>query len=242
MKLHVLLLSGFFVLVSGIGISSVSAQQEELLPELELVTHMHGNLDRISEVKAAIIAGDLEAAREPAAWIAEHNGVDTLPKGWEPYIVRMRADARNVASAKDLASAAAHLSRIAQACGDCHVANNSEVTFGFDQKPRDEVEGRRTHMQRHLWGVDRMWDGLIGPSDIAWNRGSDFLIDVPLSPEEVLDAAVSIEGIGEMAKQVHILGGKGTQVKSAADRSELLGELLGVCGSCHSQLQVGPAH
>jgi len=242
MKLHTLLLSGFFVLVSSTGISSVSAQQDELLPALELVTHMHGNLDRISDVKAAIIAGDLEAAREPAAWIAEHNGVDTLPKGWEPYIVRMRADARNVASAADLPSAAAHLSRIAQACGDCHVASNSEVTFGFDQKPRDEVDGRRTHMQRHLWGVDRMWDGLIGPSDIAWNRGSDFLIDVPLSPEEVLGTASSNEGIGEMAKQVHILGGKGTQVKSAASRSELYGELLGVCGSCHSQLQVGPAH
>ncbi len=242
MKLHVLLLSGFFVLVNGIGMSSVSAQQEELLPELEMVTHMHGNLDRLSEVKAAIIAGDLEAAREPATWIAEHNGVETLPKGWEPYIVRMRADATKVASATDLANASAHLSMIARACGDCHVANNSEVTFGFDQKPRDEFDGRRTHMQRHLWGVDRMWDGLIGPSDIAWNRGSDFLIDVPLSPEEVLGTSGNGEGIGTMAKQVHVLGGRGTQTKSAADRSELFGELLAVCGSCHFQLQVGPAH
>jgi len=236
------LLMSLLMLSISISFSNVSAQDRDVFPETELIAHMHEHLDRIGEIKAAIIAGDLEAARIPAAWLADHDAVAGLPAGWDAYLARMRNHAAAVVEAADFESAAIQLSMIAQACGECHVQNNSEVTFGFDQKPRDELDGRRTHMQRHLWGIDRMWDGLVGPSDLAWNRGSDFLIDIPLSPEELPDDTAEVDGIGDMAIRVHVLGGEGTQIKSAAGRSRLFGELLGLCGSCHSRLQVGAAY
>jgi hypothetical protein len=45
------------------------ASQDEVMTFRE---HMHGHLDEVSAVKAGVVAGDLDAARRPATWLAEH--------------------------------------------------------------------------------------------------------------------------------------------------------------------------
>ncbi len=203
--------------------------------------HMHEHLTRISTIKSAIVAGRLEDVQEPAIWLAEHEAVAGLPPDFAFYVAQMREYAREVATAEHLGAAAESVSKMAKTCGNCHLVNDVGLEFGYDQRPREDLEGVVTHMQRHQWAADRLWEGLIGPSDNAWNKGTDMLIDAPLRPSDVATATEHVAEIRNIARRIHALGGIGTQTMTPDARSELFGELLGLCASCHILLASGPA-
>jgi cytochrome c553 len=154
----------------------------------------------------------------------------------------MRGYARQVITSKDLASAAKSVSKMAKTCGNCHLMNEVSLEFGYDRKPREDLEDVVTHMQRHLWATDRLWDGLIGPSDTAWNRGADMLIDAPLYPSDLTTATDHAVEINDIARRIHALGGIGTETMTPDARTELYAEILGLCASCHTLLDRGPAY
>ena len=85
--------------------------------------------------------------------------------------------------AEDIVSAAASVSAIATNCANCHMASEVNLQFGYDQEP-SEWQDLETHMQRHQWGVDRLWEGLIAPSDASWSRGIRMLAEAPLEGTE----------------------------------------------------------
>lgn len=208
----------------------------------DVATHMHEHLARISTIKSLIIMGKLDGVREPAAWLADHETVDGLPANFESYVGLMRQYAREVNNATDLQSAAIAVSEMARTCSNCHLVNGVEIEFGYDQVPSD-WEDTVSHMQRHQWAADRLWEGLIGPSDTAWSRGTNMLIDVPLHPEDVADGELNDEdrqALDQLARRIHILAGQGTNAKTPAERSELYGEMLGICAECHTRLGRGP--
>jgi len=203
---------------------------------------MHEHLARITTIKSFIIGDNLDGVREPATWLAEHDSVPGLPANFEPYVELMRVYARQVAEAPDLKSAADSVSRMARNCGNCHLVNNIELEFGFDTKPTDLAD-TFTHMQRHQWAADRLWEGLIGPSDAAWDRGTDMLVDVPLHSTDVMietTSEVDSDMIDQIAHRVHVLGGQGTITRTPDGRSDLYAELLGLCVDCHTRLGRGP--
>jgi cytochrome c553 len=210
--------------------------------ETEVATHMHEHLDRITTIKSLIIMGNLDGVREPAIWLADHEAVPGLPTNFEPYVGLMRQYAREVNNATDLKSAAISVSSMARTCSNCHLVNGVEIEFGYDQVPA-EWSDTVSHMQRHQWAADRLWEGLIGPSDTAWARGTDMLVDVPLHPDKVKDGAldgVDSEAIDQIARRIHVLGGQGTNAKTPTERSKLYGEMLGLCADCHRRLGRGP--
>lgn len=220
----------------------LSAQEMRADKESDVATHMHEHLARISTIKSLIIMGNLDGTREPAIWLAEHEAVDGLPANFEPYVEQMRKYAREVSNAIDLDSAAVSVSEMARTCSNCHVVNGIEIEFGYDQMPA-EWSDTVSHMQRHQWAADRLWEGLIGPSDTAWNRGTHMLIDVPLHPEDVAEhelADADREALDQLARRVHLLAGQGTNARTPAERSALYGEMLGVCAECHTRLGRGP--
>jgi hypothetical protein len=204
--------------------------------------HMHEHLTRIGTIKAEIVAGRLAGVREPAIWLADHETVAGLPVDFEPYVAQMRSYARHVIEARDLVTAAIAVSQMARACGNCHLVNGVELEFGYDRLPRQDLEDVVTHMQRHQWAADRLWEGLIGPSDNAWNRGADMLIDVPLNADDVTTATEQFDEISKMARRIHALGGIGTETVTPDARSELYGEVIGLCATCHVLLARGPAN
>jgi cytochrome c553 len=154
----------------------------------------------------------------------------------------MRSYARQVIEAQDLASAAESVSNMAKTCSNCHLVNDIFLEFGYDNRPRAYLDDVVTHMQRHQWAVDRLWEGLIGPSDDAWNRGTDMLIDAPLRPSDVTEATAHNGELGKIVRRIHALGGIGTVTKSPDARSALYAEILGLCASCHTLLDRGPAY
>jgi len=208
----------------------------------EVANHMHEHLGRITTIKSFIIMGNLRGVREPATWLAEHDIVSGLPANFEPYVEMMRSYAREVVKAPDLKSAAKSVSRMARTCGACHLVNKVELEFGFDTKPPEWAD-TISLMQRHQWAADRLWEGLIGPSEVAWSRGTDIFVDVPLRPAYVLDETTNGVGsdmINKAAHRIHMLGGQGTITSTPDARSELYGELLGLCGDCHIELGFNP--
>ncbi|MDP2956082.1 MAG: hypothetical protein Q8N53_06655, partial [Longimicrobiales bacterium] len=72
-----------------------------------------------------------------------------------------------------------------------------------------------THTQRSRWALDRLWEGLAGPSDAAWAAGSEVLMDTPMpQPSSGVDAAQA----AQLAKRVQELGGDGRQARTAEER------------------------
>lgn len=224
------------------GPRAAPAQAESDEQATTVADHMHAQLTVLTTIKSAIIAGRLEDAREHATWLADHETVAGLPENFEPFLAKMRTYARHVIEAKELLSAAESVSKMAQTCGACHLANGVHLEFGYDQLPRQDIEDVVTHMQRHQWATDRLWEGLIGPSDRAWNRGVDMLIDVPLVADDVTTTSAHFHEIGEIASRIHALGGMGSETVTADARTELYGEVLGLCASCHILLNRGPAN
>jgi len=208
----------------------------------EVAMHMHEHLARITTIKALLIMGNLDGIREPATWLADHETVAGLPMNFEPYVGLMRQYAREVNNATDIEAAAIAVSGMARTCSNCHLVNEVVIEFGYDQLPA-EWSDTVSHMQRHQWAADRLWEGLIGPSDTAWNRGTDMLIDVPLQSDDVMDGAsddVDPAGVDRIARRIHVLAGQGINARTPADRSELYGEMLGLCAECHTRLGRGP--
>jgi cytochrome c556 len=238
LRLAAVLTLAFFAL----GPSPTLAQPESAEQQSMVAAQMYEQLSRMSTIKSAIVAGRLEDVREPATWLIEHKTVAGFPAEFESYVAQMRSYARQVIEAQDLGSAAGSVSKIAESCGNCHLATDINLAFGYDRKPREDLEDVVTHMQRHQWAADRMWEGLIGPSDSAWNRGTDMLIDAPLPPSDVTTATDNIVEINDIARRIHALGGIGTETTTADARSELYAEVLGLCGSCHTLLGRGPAY
>jgi cytochrome c553 len=154
----------------------------------------------------------------------------------------MRQYARGVNNATDLISAALAVSAMAMTCSSCHLANDVTIEFGYDQVPA-EWSDTVSHMQRHQWAVDRLWEGLIGPSDTAWNRGMDMLVDVPLHADDVMSedsADADAAALDRMARRVHALTRRGTVATTPTERADVYGELLGLCAACHTRLGRGP--
>ena len=218
------------------------AQEVRGEDETEVATHMHEHLARITTIKSLIIMGNLDGVREPAIWLADHEAVSGLPEDFEPYVGLMRQYAREVNNALDLKSAAIAVSGMARTCSNCHLVNEVEIEFGYDQMPADWSD-TVSHMQRHQWAADRLWDGLIAPSDTAWDRGMNMLVDVPLHPDDVTDensADVDTAALDRIARRIHKLAGLGTIATTPTARSELYGEMLGLCADCHTRLGRGP--
>jgi len=199
----------------------------EIEIETEVATDMHEYLGRITTIKSLIIMGNLDGVREPAIWMADHDVADGLPADFEQYVGLMRQYARGVNNATDLISAALAVSGMAKTCSSCHLANEVEIEFGYDQVPA-EWSDTVSHMQRHQWAMDRLWEGLIGPSDTAWNRGMDMLVDVPLHADDVMSgdsAGADTAELERMASRVHALTRRGTTATTPTARADVYGEL-----------------
>lgn len=203
--------------------------------------HMHGHLDHVSAIKAGVIAGDIDATREHSVWLSEHDEPPGMPVAWTPYVREMRQYAAVAAAARDLETIAVAISELARTCGECHYANAVDLGFGFHERPTTAEEDLRTQMQRHLWAADRMWEGLLGPSDRAWRWGAQMLAEVKLTPAQVDSAPANEAEVGELVQRVKALAAQGSRTSYGPDRSKLYGKFLTQCSSCHRLTGGGPS-
>ena len=220
---------------------SLVAQETVSEVESAAAAHMHDHLTYITTIKAFITMGLLEGTRQPANWLATHDRMTELPPSFEPFVDFMRSSAHQVENAGDLKTAAEAVSLLAQNCGNCHRASHVDVEFGFDALPAQWSDSE-THMQRHQWAMDRLWEGLIGPSDAAWTRGTAMLAEEALHAADVSEnvSAEEARALENIAQQVHELGAAGAGLTNLNDRSQVYGRILGLCADCHTRVGRGP--
>ena len=212
-----------------------SESEEGTDPPPSVAEHMLDHFIRGVQMRDAVIAGDLEAMREDARWLAEdHFSKDNLPAPWRPHVTGMQIAANKALEAEELRIAAGAVAELAAACGGCH-RELGGPSFTVGMPPRD-VSDVAAHMARHRWAADRMWAALAMPSDEAWRRATEVMADAPLVPEAVTASRTASSEVGALARSVHDIAKSMGEEEDLEARISGYGRLLTTCASCHTAL------
>jgi hypothetical protein len=206
----------------------------------EVAEHMHGHLDAVVGMKAAVISGNLAGVVRPATWLGQHTRPSQLPDDWAPYEEEMRLQARRAAAATKIETAAAAVGGIGRICGECHSASGFIVSFGYSEPPAANRQDTITQMQRHLWAADRLWAGLIGPSNAAWKSGADMLAGVDLKVSSITDDESLRPLVVNIVETLRYVGERSRAAEPTEARGALYGEFLSQCAKCHGLTGGGP--
>ena len=199
---------------------------------------MHTGFVSLSEAKTAVIEGKLKDAKQAGAkvWVG-HQG-DDVPADWAPFVSAIRSSIDLLQSSTELETAALAVSAIGRACGDCHQSLGLS-TIPTSEEPAPPAGTVGDYMRLHQWASDRMWDGLIGPSDTSWNAGAQALA-TPLSPDSIPETIMVKPGMDALVERI------GQLSKAAAEpnlpgptRQRIYGEFLGSCARCHQTFLEG---
>jgi hypothetical protein len=213
--------------------STPSLVPENVTPTV--AEHMKDHFSQALRARDALVRGDLAAMKKPAAWLADHRLSETLPEAWRPHVGDMQNAAKLAEQADDLAVAADAVGAMGAACGRCHQALGATVQFA-GQSPEGKESSVADRMMRHRWAEARMWEGLVGPSDVSWNAGVAALQDAPLHPEMLANNRSPPKEVVDLANRVHSVGLRGKLTKDPEPRARLYGEYLATCEACHAKL------
>ena len=194
---------------------------------------MGEHFGKATEMKAAVIRGDLNAFKQAAQLLAERSMEGSIAPEWKTHLEGMQNAARTGRDAPDLESAALALGDTGRACAACHAQlGNPRFELG---DPPAEGSGASLHMVRHQWAADRMWEGLMGPSDDAWIKGCEVLAEAPLHQEAATGPVSVPKPVTELASQAHALANRARTAPSE-ERGKHYGAFLATCAACHTQL------
>lgn len=147
---------------------------------------------------------------------------------------RVRAAALDLSKATAMDEALRREPRVAAACASCHVEAQGAPLFGaIPLVPRDDGSAR-ARMARHVWAVDRLWEGMIGPADERWTQGLAVLSDTPVPFSRLTDAPA----LGERLQQLARTQLAARAATSIDERATAYGEMLVTCSACHASLRV----
>lgn len=197
-----------------------------------LQAHMYAHYDQAGHVHHSLMNGDLHEAQESAEWIATHPELHSLPPGTTDHDEQVRAFARQVRESRDLQQAAVAAARMGSSCGECHWQEHVDPRFLMGTAPPGG-EGPKAEMARHVWAADRMWIGLLGPSDAAWMEGATEFQGGWLNTQELLVDPSDRGKIRDLVQHVYALGARAKEAESAEDRAQVYGEFLTTCTNCH---------
>jgi mono/diheme cytochrome c family protein len=88
-------------------------------------------------------------------------------------------------------------------------------------------------MHQHAWAAQRLWEGLIGPSEAAWSDGrnelNELTVDRELSP-----------ALRPQLAKIHNLAQPLPGNPDDVQRGDRYAAIIATCGECHGVLGVGP--
>lgn len=197
-----------------------------------LAEQMHERFAWVSAIQEVTIHGDVAEARSLALDFAARLPApdEPAPEPWRPHVDALRGELEGLAHADDLRDAGASVARLGLLCGRCHQDTGAEPDLPELPEP---VQGSRVEdvMHGHQWAVDRMWEGLIGPSDERWIRGSTMFVTIPgcTSATEAGDAPGQA-----LCSHAQSLARRGHVTRSLEGRATIYGRLLATCAGCHA--------
>ena len=183
---------------------------------------MHAHYDDLRAVERLLIAGRLDDANTRAFLLAmpvEDPGL----AGWPVERQRVVDTATSLRQACCLADALAREAQVAAACASCHVAADHPVRFAPIPPLPPDTGAPAARFARHGWAVERLWEGMIAPSDERWRAGLGALAITPLpSPSPSLAATLRGQARAEL------------DVPQPEDRAAAYAALLVTCAACHA--------
>jgi hypothetical protein len=206
---------------------------EPAAPAVDVSKQMHENLARVTTMQEAVIRGDIEAAVEPARWIADHQETAGLPKGQETVLADLKKSAAVVAEAKDFKNASTATAMVISYCGSCHSAAKVVPAIAETMKPA--AEGPiAAHMVEHQWATDLMYQGLAMPAEERWQKGLAAMAGTPLAEKDLPKDAKLTKEIAALEKKVHEMAGKAKTATDLGTKVAFYGEYISGCAGCHA--------
>jgi hypothetical protein len=176
----------------------------------------------------AVARGNLETARLEAKRLQQQSAGVPMAARAEAFQGAITRMARQAAGANSLMEAARDTAVILGTCGACHLA--MQVRPMPPLSTDIKVGGLVGHMLLHQHGSDAFVEGLVAPSDSAWNEG------VRTFASKQLDSG---DAPGKLRKEFAAaetrlaeLAGEAGQARGR-DREVVYGKMLATCGACH---------
>lgn len=218
------------VLLAGCGKpAEPPAQQAAAAAVPNTPEHMQEHFTKVREVEEAVIHGDIEAARVPARWLADHEPATDFPPATARPLNEMKSAARMVAATNDIQEAARGAASLVGTCGSCHAAARVEPSL---PAPTAVTAGSGTagHMLSHQAAVDLLYRGLIVPVSGDWLKGAEALKAAQLGDK---DRAGMAESAIDAETRLHELAEQAIKAPDQRTRVTLYGSIIGSCAGCH---------
>jgi hypothetical protein len=198
---------------------------------------MHRNLIKTVDLQTGVVLGDLDKTQKAASWILAQEGPSPYSSEAQPYEKEMLGYASRIAEAPDLRAAAAETGMFAASCGTCHQALERGPRFRVGNDAPDG-ESQEAMMIRHLWAADRMWEGLVGPSDESWIAGAEAMAETQPALARVFRASTKGMGSEPFLNEVNSLAREAINATGQAERGEIYGRMLDTCNRCHTPIGI----
>jgi cytochrome c553 len=198
-----------------------------------LKAHMKEHFEAIRQIERAIVVGDSETAKQQATWLAEHAAQGEIAE-YADEIKAVQDAAKAVAESDSMETMASGAAKLAGLCGHCHLVTTSIASFEWTEAPKESGEAKE-RMQRHLWAMDRLWEGLVGPSEMSWQEGTKVLLAKPFPVDALPVDDKAAPAAKAQLEKIPALAKKASTAVEIADRTKVYAELLGTCSSCHAK-------
>lgn len=212
-----------------------SSESRQGLQTPTVHVYMAEQYTQADRMKHSLIRGDLPAYRESASWIAEHELSATAPEPWRERARALQDAAKSARDAPTLAAAATGLGGVGEACGACHTALG-KPSLAIAEPPT-EGSGAQLHMARHQWAADRLWEGLIVPSDQIWIEGAEMMADAPLETPVMAPGTSVDPKLSALASSVHQQANAARGLPPA-ERASAYADFVQSCSACHEALKI----
>jgi cytochrome c553 len=203
----------------------------------EDIPEMHRNLSKTVDIQTGVVQGDLEKAQKAAAWLVGSEDRAPFPQGAKEIEREMLGYAALIAEAPDLRSVAVQTGRLAGSCGSCHQAVDAGPQFVVGGRS-PSGDSQEAQMVRHLWAADRMWEGLVGPSEEAWQAGARALAETEPALAQAYRASTRAGGSRVFLSEVNAVATDALEATGQEDRSEVYGRMLNTCNRCHAAMGI----
>jgi cytochrome c553 len=189
---------------------------------------MRAHFTQTEDMRRALIGGDLAALRRAAEGVAKDEWTPNRRPDWRPHVAAVRGAARDAQIAESIEEGTRAFAALGAACSSCHLLTGGPSSPQFAVP----LPGSSESMLAHERAAERLWQGVVAPSDAAWIAGTDALIAAPELDSDVPD-------ISHRAAHVRDLARRGQRI-AADERAELFGNLLLTCAGCHQRVDVHP--
>ena len=190
---------------------------------------MRTHFSQSEDMRRALIVGNLPALQTAAESIAKDQWTPNLRSDWRPHVEAVRSAAHAAQTAVSLEAGARAFADLGNACSSCHLLTGGPGSPRFPVP----VAGSTEAMVAHEIATERLWQGIVAPSDAAWGEGADGLIAAPELASDVKDVAQRAAHVRDWARLA--------KTAPANDRARLFGDLLLTCATCHQRVGIKPS-